>query len=43
VRALDLNGDGFPEWLSEYHLVAWDGEQLVILRDVEPETWFCPC
>jgi len=43
VRAVDLNGDGFPEWISEYYLVGWDGTELRILRDVEPESWWCPC
>ncbi len=42
-RALDLNGDGFPEWISEYHLVGWNGTHLTILREVEPESWWCPC
>lgn len=43
LRAIDLNMDGFPEWVSQYHLVAWDGEHMARLRSVEPENWFCPC
>lgn len=43
LRAIDLNADGFPEWISEHQLVGWDGEHMSVLRDVEPESWFCPC
>jgi hypothetical protein len=41
--ALDLNGDGMPEWLTDDELIGWDGKALSIILSVEPETYVCPC
>lgn len=42
-QAVDLNGDGMPEWLSEFTVLGWDGKAYGVVLDVSPPSFDCPC
>jgi hypothetical protein len=43
VLALDLNGDGIPEWLTTDTLIGWDGERFGTVIDNSSLFSSCPC
>lgn len=43
VLALDLNGDGIPEWLTSDSLIGWDGERFTTVLDNSSMFSSCPC
>ncbi len=43
VRAIDLDGDGMPEWMSETELLGWDGTSYTPVVSVKPSDYDCPC